>query len=187
MQPKLRLNDENGKEFVGKWKEEKLGDLVSIKTGKKEARDQEKNGKYNFYTSGKKIFKINSYVFKGPAILIAGSGATVGYSFFETKKFNANQRTFILFSYNIKNILFIYYSIKKNIKKTIHQKIPVGIIPNLLLSHLKNLQILLPPTLKEQQAIGSLFANIDQQIELFEKKIENAKQLKKGLLQRLFC
>ncbi|MGX4763075.1 restriction endonuclease subunit S [Holzapfeliella sp. JNUCC 72] len=43
------------------------------------------------------------------------------------------------------------------------------------------------PSLPEQQKIGQLFQKLDQEINLYEQKIEQLKQLKKGYLQKLFC
>ncbi|REA78092.1 hypothetical protein DV951_07405 [Staphylococcus pseudintermedius] len=42
------------------------------------------------------------------------------------------------------------------------------------------------PEIKEQQKIGDFFSKLDRQIELEEQKIENLKQRKKGLLQKMF-
>ena len=56
-----------------------LEKIAKITTGKLDANAMVKNGKYDFYTSGIKKFKINTAAFEGPAITIAGNGATVGY------------------------------------------------------------------------------------------------------------
>ncbi|MDU0287175.1 restriction endonuclease subunit S [Staphylococcus pseudintermedius] len=42
------------------------------------------------------------------------------------------------------------------------------------------------PVLEEQQKIGNFFNKLDQQIELQGQKVENLKQRKKGLLQKMF-
>ena len=42
------------------------------------------------------------------------------------------------------------------------------------------------PSLPEQQQIGEFFKKIDQQIQLNQNKLEDMKQMKKGLMQRMF-
>ena len=42
------------------------------------------------------------------------------------------------------------------------------------------------PSLPEQQQIGEFFNKIDQQIQLNQNKLEDMKQMKKGLMQRMF-
>ena len=42
------------------------------------------------------------------------------------------------------------------------------------------------PSLKEQIAIGEFFANLDEAITLHQRKIDELKELKKGLLQQMF-
>ncbi|MGX4645578.1 restriction endonuclease subunit S [Holzapfeliella sp. JNUCC 80] len=43
------------------------------------------------------------------------------------------------------------------------------------------------PRLIEQQKIGQLFSSIDQEINLYQQKVDNLKQLKKAYLQKMFC
>ena len=42
------------------------------------------------------------------------------------------------------------------------------------------------PSLPEQQQVGQFFKKIDQQIQLNQNKLEDMKQMKKGLMQRMF-
>ena len=44
-----------------------------------------------FFTSGIKKYKIDHYAFLGPALTIAGNGATVGYMHYADGFFNAYQ------------------------------------------------------------------------------------------------
>nr|WP_280892822.1 restriction endonuclease subunit S [Lactococcus lactis] len=65
--------------FADDWEERKLGDITKISTGKLDANAMVENGKYDFYTSGIKKYRIDVAAFEGPSITIAGNGATVGY------------------------------------------------------------------------------------------------------------
>ncbi|WP_301876560.1 restriction endonuclease subunit S, partial [Limosilactobacillus oris] len=82
--------------FTKDWKQCKLGKLARIDTGKLNANAMVMDGKYDFYTSGKEKYKIDKYAFVGPAITVAGNGATVGYMHYADNKFNAYQRTYVL-------------------------------------------------------------------------------------------
>ena len=87
--PKIRFRG-----FTNVWEQRRLEKMAKITTGKLDANAMVKNGKYDFYTSGIKKFKINTAAFEGPAITIAGNGATVGYIHLADGKFNAYQRTY---------------------------------------------------------------------------------------------
>lgn len=63
--------------FANAWEQRKLGELASITTGKCDANEMTADGEFDFYTSGIKKYKIDTATFKGPAITIAGNGATV--------------------------------------------------------------------------------------------------------------
>ncbi|WP_273398102.1 restriction endonuclease subunit S [Actinobacillus porcinus] len=71
------------------WEQRKLGEFCQITTGKLDANAMVENGKYDFFTSGIKKYKIDHYAFTGPAITIAGNGATVGYMHYADGHFNA--------------------------------------------------------------------------------------------------
>ncbi|WP_105161369.1 restriction endonuclease subunit S [Streptococcus suis] len=60
-----------------------------------------------------------------------------------------------------------------------------GAIGNLNKSDLDE-QIVLVPTLPEQEAIGSFFSDLDQLITLHQRKLDDVKELKKALLQKMF-
>ncbi|ASW51183.2 restriction endonuclease subunit S [Streptococcus suis] len=60
-----------------------------------------------------------------------------------------------------------------------------GAIGNLNKSDLDE-QIVLVPTLPEQAAIGSFFSDLDQLITLHQRKLDDVKELKKALLQKMF-
>ncbi|KRL28676.1 hypothetical protein FD27_GL001676 [Limosilactobacillus frumenti DSM 13145] len=45
---------------------------------------------------------------------------------------------------------------------------------------------ILLPKLEEQEKIGQLFQSLDKTITLHDKKIQYLKQLKRGLLQKMF-
>lgn len=46
---------------------------------------------------------------------------------------------------------------------------------------------ILVPTIEEQQKIGTYFSNLDNLITLHQKELDGYKELKKGLLQQMFC
>ena len=48
------------------------------------------------------------------------------------------------------------------------------------------MELLMPPTLSEQQEIGRFFASLDSTITLHQRKLESMKLLKKSLLQKMF-
>src|SRR5699024_4717373 len=99
------------KGFNEEWKQIYLEKVTDITTGKLDANAMVVNGKYDFYTSGIQKYKINDYAFEGPAITIAGNGATVGYMHIADGLFNAYQRTYVLNNFKA-NRSYLFYEIK---------------------------------------------------------------------------
>ncbi|NQM40756.1 restriction endonuclease subunit S [Streptococcus suis] len=170
--------------FEDDWEEVKLGELCDIRTGKLDANAMVENGEYDFYTSGIKKYRIDVAEFEGPAITIAGNGATVGYMHLADGKFNAYQRTYVLTNFKVDR-RYIFSEIAKKLPIKIQQEARTGNIPYIVLSMLTELSISLP-TLPEQEAIGSFFSTLDQEIAQVEDKLASLKEMKKTLLRKLF-
>ncbi|OOF88184.1 hypothetical protein BKG94_07745 [Rodentibacter ratti] len=150
------------------WEQRKLGDFCQIETGKLDANAMVENGKYDFFTSGIKKYKIDHYAFTGPAITIAGNGATVGYMHYADGYFNAYQRTYVLTQFKSERA-FLFQSISKTLPKKIQQESRTGNIPYIVMDMLTDLLINIP-TLKEQQKIGAFFTALDRYITIHQRK-----------------
>lgn len=93
------------------WTTSRLGDLCTIKTGKRDVNEGASDGKYPFFTCAQQVYRINSCPFDGESILVAGNG------FFNVKyfngKFDAYQRTYVLQDFAIDGkYLFRYIQYK---------------------------------------------------------------------------
>ena len=77
-----------------------LNDACKITTGKLDANAMAKDGKYKFFTCSRGDFSINKYAFDCEALLISGNGE-VGLSKYYKGKFNAYQRTYVLYDFKI--------------------------------------------------------------------------------------
>lgn len=150
------------------WEQRNLGDLCEIATGKLDANAMEENGKYDFYTSGIKKYRINIAAFNGPAITIAGNGATVGYMHLADGKFNAYQRTYVLSAFRADR-LFLFTSIGRKLPQKIKEEVRASNIPYIVRDMLTGLEVDLP-TLSEQQMLGHLFSQLEQIITLHQRK-----------------
>ncbi|MDM8263481.1 restriction endonuclease subunit S [Ligilactobacillus salivarius] len=170
--------------FTDAWEQRKLGEMSHIETGKLDANAMVKNGKYDFYTSGIKKYHIDTPAFKGPAITIAGNGATVGYMHLADGEFNAYQRTYVLTKFSA-NRSFIFIEIGNKLPRKIQQESRAGNIPYIVMDMLTDLKIVLP-SLAEQEKIGNFFNELNSLITLHQRKLDHLELMKKGLLQQMF-
>ena len=150
------------------WEQRKLGEVAHIETGKLDANAMVENGKYDFYTSGIKKYRIDIPAFKGPAITIAGNGATVGYMHLADGEFNAYQRTYVLTKF-LANRHFIFSEIGNKLPRKIHQESRAGNIPYIVMDMLTDLQLFLP-SIAEQEKVGELLNKLNSLITLHQRK-----------------
>ena len=142
------------------------------------------DGKYDFYTSGIQKYKIDVSAFEGPAITIAGNGATVGYMHLADGKFNAYQRTYVLTDFQADRH-FLFFEIGNKLPKKITQEARTGNIPYIVMDMLTNLQIVIPEK-SEQEKIGQYIQQLDNLITLHQRKLDRLKNIKKSMLDKMF-
>ena len=126
------------------------------------------DGQYDFYTSGIQKYKIDYPAFRGPAITIAGNGATVGYMHIADGEFNAYQRTYVLTEFKT-NREFLYFQIGQKLPQKIALEARTGSIPYIVLDMLTDLEIQTPKEI-ECIKIGTFFSNLDNLITLHQRK-----------------
>ena len=157
--------------FTDAWEQRKVGDFVDITTGKLDANAMKEDGKYDFYTSGIQKYKIDIFAFEGPAITIAGNGATVGYMHLVDGKFNAYQRTYVITGFQADR-QFLFFEIGNKLPKKISQEARTGNIPYIVMDMLTELQIMIPKK-SEQEKIGQYVQHLDNLITLHQRKLLN--------------
>ena len=177
--PRIRF-----KGFSDAWEQRKLGELCSITTGKLDANAMVTCGKYDFYTSGIDVFKIDVAAFEGPAITIAGNGASVGYMHLADGKFNAYQRTYVLTNF-LADRSFLNVAIGNELPDKIQEEVRGSGIPYIVLNMLTDLVIPFPSR-EEQAAIGACFSQLDNLITLHQRQLEKLKKIKSALLEKMF-
>lgn len=170
------------------WKVKKLSEICTIKTGKKDVNEGNPDGKYPFFTCAREHTYSNEYSFDTEAILIAGNG-DVGQVSYYKGKFEAYQRTYVLFDFTevIPQYLFIFLNgyLKDKISK---QKLG-NTMPYIKMAMIADFEIPIP-TINEQEQIikkiNKFFKKLEKIKENTEKNLKNSKELFKSYLNKIF-
>jgi type I restriction enzyme S subunit len=80
--------------------------------------------------------------------------------------------------------MFLFYSLLFNRKSIIDMGCGAG-QPNISQEIVKNLIIVMPSTIEEQQAIASVLSSIDNEIAALEAKRKKYEAVKQGMMQQL--
>ena len=171
----------NGKD----WEETKLQNLCKIVTGKKDVNEGNDKGIYPFFTCAKEHTYSDSYSFECEALLIAGNGV-VGQTTYYKGKFEAYQRTYVLYEFKGINVQYLYQYIKWHLQKDIEREKQHGAMPYIKLGLLTDFVVKLPKS-NEQQKIAEILSTADQEIETLQRKLECLKLEKGALMQRLLA
>lgn len=179
------------------WRVYKLGDVGDVKMCKRIFSYQTtKNGDIPFYKIGtfgkepdayidKDLYKEfrRKYPFPKKGYLLISASGTIG----RTVEYNGEdayyQDSNIIWLDNDENIITNEYL--KYTLEVIKYNTEGSTIKRLYNSIIKSSIFVIPPTLKEQEAIATILSDMDKEIEALEVKKEKYIQLKKGLAQEL--
>ena len=162
------------------WQKVKLGEICKITTGKMDANDMVEDGDYPFFTCSKDIYKIDKYAYDMEALLMAGNGE-IGDIKYYNGKFNAYQRTYILYNFKLK-IKYVMQYLLLHFNKAVCKGVQKSSMPYIRVDLLNNAQILFP---KNLDIIAKTLDCFDQQTELQQKLLEQYKLRQKSLMQLL--
>ncbi|MBF0204968.1 MAG: restriction endonuclease subunit S [Desulfamplus sp.] len=167
------------------WDVKRLGEVVGrVTTGKLDANAMKENGQFRFYTCAKDYYFIDQYAFDTEALLISGNGANVGYIHYYKGKFNAYQRTYVLFDFGI-NVFYIKLFLDNYLEDRITTEVSAGNTPYIKMDTLTNMTISYPNNTREQTRIASILSDMDNEITALENKLEKYKKIKLGMMQNL--
>lgn len=99
---------------------------------------------------------------------------------------NTNQQIAIIRLKRDDAIFMLNFLKSPRIKSFIKSDSTIGAQPSLSLWQIEKIKVSLPPSLEEQQAIGTYFSNLDNLINSRQEKIFQLETLKKKLLQNMF-
>ncbi|WP_341301052.1 restriction endonuclease subunit S [Lysinibacillus sp. FSL H8-0500] len=167
-------------ETLNGWKTLKLGDILDVKHGKNQKEVEVLGGKYPILGTGGEIGRTNVYLYNKPSVLIGRKGTIDKPRYIDNPFWTVDT----LFYTNIKagyDPKWLYYRFCKIPWKKYNEATGV---PSLSASTIKSIKIEIP-TFDEQKKIASILSTWDKAIELKEKLIEQKKEQKKGLMQKL--
>ena len=181
--------DEIPFEIPSTWKWVRLGDIVKIYTGSKDANYGSENGIYPFFTCAAEPIKCDYYSFDGESLLLPGNGANVGLCIYYDGKFEAYQRTYVLQGF-IPYLKYLHHLLNFRWKKYNEDKMYGSAMPYIKLANIQNFPVPLPP-LAEQKRIVAKIEELEPLVKQYDKAETELsdlnesfpEELKKSILQ----
>jgi type I restriction enzyme, S subunit len=167
------------------WVTYKLGDCCQICTGSKDLKDKQEDGRYPFFVRSKTIQKIDTYSFDGEAILIPGEGGVGEIIHYINGKFDYHQRVYKLSDFEGLDGRFLYYYLQEFFKREVNKNAVRATVDSLRLPIFKEMRVIAPPRLEEQQRIAQILNNLDDIIFKHEQQLIAARSTKNFLMQQL--
>lgn len=173
--------DSVGIELYSRWKEVKLGDVITFQRGHDLTRTGMGKGKYPVAGSNGIIGYHNEFTTKGPGVTIGRSG-NIGTPHFYENDFWAHNTVLYIKDFKVSEPKFIYYFLKTI---DFSQFNAGSSVPTLNRNHIHELDFTLPP-IQEQTAIASILSSLDDKIDLLHRQNKTLEQLAETLFRQWF-
>lgn len=173
--PELRF-----KGFTDVWEQRKLSDILKVNSGKDYKHlDQ---GNIPVYGTGGYMLSVNESLSNIDAIGIGRKG-TIDKPQYLKAPFWTVDTLFYLTALDKHSILFLYYLMQLIPWKKFDESTGV---PSLSKTTIDNINGFIPSNSQEEELISALFNQLDESITLHQRKLDMLKNVKKGLLQKMF-
>ncbi len=169
------------------WRDYRLGDLVSITTGKLDSNAAKTNGQYPFFTCSRETFQTNTYSFDCECVLLAGNNAAGIFPIKYFKgKFDAYQRTYVILSTDKRRLInrFLFYLLQPKLEFL--KSVSIGVATKFLtLTILKDLNLSIP-SLDIQEKIAAILSAYDDLIENNIQRIKILEEMAQTIYREWF-
>ncbi len=169
--------------FPDSWSTKRLQDVFILKQGKYISPNDMVDNGHSIYGANGIIGKAVDYMYDIRTVLVSCRGANCGVVHYTKPKSWVNNNSIALVP-KADDVLpeYVYYHLTKN---SFLPEITGSAQPQIVVNVLNLKKIVLPP-LPEQQKIAEILSTVDDAIEKTAAIIEETRQLKKGLMQKLF-
>lgn len=170
------------------WVEKRLGELCQIKTGKKDVNQGNPEGQYPFFTCAAEHTYSDVYSFDTEALLVAGNG-NVGQVSYYSGKFEAYQRTYVLFDFKEVCAKYLYRVLDKRLSATVSKQKLGNTMPYIKIGMLTDYPVPIPPPAEQERLtahLDALAAETRRLATIYERKLAALAALKKSLLHQAF-
>jgi len=159
----------------------KLSNILRVGHGKSQTKIEDNNGIYPILASGGEIGRTNEFIYDKPSVLIGRKGTIDKPQYMDTPFWTIDTLfyTIINSDYSEKFIYYLFLSINwKDYNEA-------SGVPSLTRQIIENIEVTIPSTKAEQNAIANVLTHIDELIASLQKLIEKKRAVKQGAMQEL--
>lgn len=169
------------------WEASRIDAHTSIKTGSRNTQDRVDDGAYPFFVRSQIVERINSYSYDGEAVLTAGDGVGTGKVFhYVNGRFDVHQRVYRITEFDGQlSGKYFFYQFSTRFYDRIMAMTAKSSVDSVRMEMIAGMQIPLPPTLAEQEAIAEALSDADALIDSLEQLIAKKRRVKQGAMQDL--
>lgn len=167
--------------FSGDWETKTLGEVLKVKHGKSQHDVSQPNGQYPILATGGEIGRTDVALYSKPSVLIGRKGTIDEPRYMDTPFWTVDTLFYTEIS-DKTSAKFVFY--KFNLINWYSHNEASG-VPSLNASTIEKIEIRLPPTLSEQQAIAQILSDMNAELDALEQKRDKYRAVKQGMMQQL--
>ena len=166
------------------WKEVKLGDISTMKFGKKPKKSEGVYKGYPFFSGHKVVGSNEKYLHTEPELVVVARGATGtgDVKISPPKSFITNASIVVTLNEDIADKKFYYYYLQTRNLRSISSGAKK---PRITITNLKKCKVKIPPLL-EQKKIGSILSTFDRKIKRNNETSETLEEAGQAIFRHWF-
>jgi type I restriction enzyme S subunit len=169
------------------FKQRKLGELVTFKTGKLDSNAAVAGGAYPFFTCSQETLRTDTFSFDTECVLLAGNNAN---GIFPLKyfhgQFDAYQRTYVIrpVDTGVLDTKYLYYALRIKLEEL--RSFSTGAATKFLTLTILNETAIQVPSIEVQKRISGLLSAYDELIENSQQRINTLESMARALYHEWF-
>lgn len=169
------------KGFNDSWSTKSFGQMLKIRHGKGQRDVEDACGKYPILGTGGLMGFTNQFLYDKPSVLIGRKG-TIDKPQFMSEPFWTVDTLFYSEVNDNASAKFLYY---RFLLIDWYAYNEASGVPSLNAATIEKIEVQVPNSKVEQEAIAELITAMDLEVSVLEKKLEKQRQLKQGMMQNL--
>ena len=169
--------------FTGEWQLKRLGEISAMKSGNTIVTEYiDHYSRFPCYGGNGLRGYTSKFTHDGDHALIGRQGALCGNVYYVRGQFFASEHAIVVAAKSCTEIRWLTHSL---IGMNLNQYSEASAQPGLSVEKVLKLELVVPPTRREQQAIAAILSDMDDELATIESRLAKARVIKQGMMQEL--
>ncbi|MHA3795706.1 restriction endonuclease subunit S [Mycoplasma sp. VS31B] len=175
------------KGFTNAWEKRLVKNVADTATGLSNTQDNSATGIYPFFIRSETPLKSNRFIFDEEAVITIGDGNIGRVFHYINGKYDLHQRCYKIANFKEISGKYFYWVFSTFFYERVIKMSAKATVDSVRLNMITDMEIKVPHNILEQKSISIFFDQITNLITFYKRKCDKLENIKKSLLEKMFC